>query len=438
MISKESDHGSRNSEVEFDIIVVGAGPVGLLTALNLGKAGVRTLVLEAHHELLPTTRAVVYMPVILPALRDLGILDLVISHAFLNTEGVRWRSMSGEVLAHLPLGSEDPADFSGVLLLGQQKMNELIMQELKKCPSVTVVFGRRCVGLEDHPQSERVSIMTHTGSIVDDEAFYSAKYILATDGANSAVRRMSCIPFEGFTYQDFKMIGSDVLYDFATQEGFTPLNFVVDEKDWAVIVYTGHDERGASSGPARPLWRVAYPEDPDFPISKEGYLERANRQVKKYISKGDGEFELIRAEPYLMQQRVAKQARKGRILLAGDALHSNNPIGGLGLTGGLLDAFCFGNALKRVLVGGESDDLLTTCADSRRNAWVEVTNKLSQDNLHRLYSTEPEVAAGREGFFKKLNDPVGRPAFAKMVQSSFNKMMPDDFARTASHPANAT
>lgn len=431
MIQQSGDNLTIPRE-KIDVLIVGAGPVGLLTALSLGQAGIKTLVLEAHHELLPTTRAVVYMPVILPVLKSLGILELVTKHAFLNTEGVKWRDMHGKVLAHLPLGSDKPGEFAGVLLIGQWKMNELIMQELKKYPCVRVEFGRRCVGLEDHPDAEDVRVMTHTGSIIDDEAFYSARYVVATDGANSAVRRMACIPFEGFTYQNFKMVGADVLYDFANQENFSPLNFVVDEKDWAVIAYTGQDEGGAPPGTGRPQWRVAYVEDPNLSSTKEGYIERASQQIKKYMTNGNSDFEIIRAEPYLMQQRVAKQPRKGRILLAGDALHSNNPIGGLGLTGGILDAFCFGNALKRVIVAGESDELLTKCADSRRNAWSEVTNKLSQDNMERLYSVDPHIGAARDGFFRKLNDPEQGLNFAKMVQRGFGKMIPEDFVEKSS------
>lgn len=428
MASKQVDDRPGVSDNRFDVIVVGAGPVGLLTALNLGKAGVKTLVLEAHNELLKTTRAVVYMPVVLPVLRHLGVLDSIIEKAFLNQDGVKWRTMTGEILAHLPLGNDEAEKFAGVLLISQWRMNELIMEELKKYPSVEVIFSRRCVGIEEDEESGSVRVMTHTGSIIDDEAFYSARYLIATDGANSAIRRMLCIPFEGFTYQNFKMIGTDILYDFMGQESFSPLNFVVDEKDWAVIVYTGQDEDGGVPGTGRPQWRVAYVEDSSLSETKVDYLERASHQIKKYVSKGDGNFEIIRAEPYLMQQRVAKQARKGRVLLAGDALHSNNPIGGLGLTGGILDAFCFGNALNRVIAGGENDSLLTSCADSRRTTWLEVTNKLSQDNMARLYASDPSTIAAREGFFQKLNDPVNGQTFAKMVQNGFSRMIPEDFA----------
>ncbi|KAK5939478.1 hypothetical protein PMZ80_007855 [Knufia obscura] len=421
----------RLSKTKADVVVVGAGPVGLLIALCLGKAGIDTLVIEAHHELLPTTRAVVYMPVVLPVLKALGILEKVLDAAFLNKDGVRWRDIDGRELAHLPLGGDGSGEDGGVLLIGQWRMNELILEELDKYPCVEVQFGMRCVGIEDKPESEHVRIMTHSGSMLDDDTFLEAKYMVATDGANSTVRRMMCVPFEGFTFQEFKMIGTDVIYDFIAQEGFTPLNFVVHPKDWAVIAYTGQEEDGLPIGSGKPQWRVAYVEDPDLPASKEDYLKRAEEQIKKYVTKGDGKFRVIRAEPYLMQQRVAAQPRKGRVVLAGDALHSNNPIGGLGLTGGILDAYCYGNALTRVLKEAEHDNLLTTCALARRNAWRDVTDKLSQDNMKRLYAEDPKLVAQREEFFCKLNDGQAGKDFGAAVGKAFGKMMLEDFSRLA-------
>lgn len=416
-------------KTKADVIIVGAGPVGLLTALGLGRAGIDTLVIEAHHELLPTTRAMVYMPVVLPVLKSLGILETVLEHAFLNKEGVKWRDLNGKVLAHLPMGSDAPGEFGGVLLIGQWKMNELILEELKNCPSVQVQFGMRCVGIDDNPDHDKIRVMTHSGSLLDDDSFLSARYVVATDGANSVVRRMMCVPFEGFTFQDFKMIGTDVIYDFIGEEGYSPLNFVVHEKDWAVIAYTGQDEGGLPQGSGKPQWRVAYVEDSDLSASKEEYLKRAETQIRKYIHKGHGKFKVIRAEPYLMQQRVAAQPRKGRVLLAGDALHSNNPIGGLGLTGGILDSYCYSNALKRVLVGREHDTLLTTCALARRNAWRGVTDKLSQDNMKRLYSTDPSIDAARKKFFGLLNDATGGKKFAGAVRGALDNMMIEDFSK---------
>lgn len=192
------------------MIIVGAGPVGLLTALRLGQAGISTLVLESHHTLLSTTRAMVYMPVVIPVLRELGILDVVLKNAFLNGDGVTWRELDGNALAHLPLSSSISGEFGGVMLFGQSRMNALILGELKKYPSVEVRFGLRCVGIEDITSSGGVKVMVHQRNLVDEDIIYEADYVLAADGANSSVRRMMCIPFESFSYQEWKMIGYDV------------------------------------------------------------------------------------------------------------------------------------------------------------------------------------------------------------------------------------
>jgi hypothetical protein len=75
----------------------------------------------------------VYMPVIIPVLRKLGILSTVINHAFLNHEGAVWRDIHGKELAQLKLQG-DEEEFGGVLLIGQRKMNALILEELKGVP----------------------------------------------------------------------------------------------------------------------------------------------------------------------------------------------------------------------------------------------------------------------------------------------------------------
>ena len=266
----------------------------------------------------------VYMPVVNSVLRDLGILELVMQHAFLNTEGVVWRDPQGRVLARLPLGNNtsstsvhDP-DFEGVLLIGQAKMNGLILQEIQKYPSVQVIFGHRVVGIADNSDMDFVEVMTTHANVVDGDRTWKAQYVLGCDGTNSSVRRAMCIPFEGFTWPDFRMVGTDVVYDFISENGWTPLNFVVDDETdaAAVVAYTGEDD------PQRhgPLWRIAFLEDSSLPSSKDEVRARALNRIPTYL-KPTKDFTLARADVFWMHQRCARQARKGRILLAGDALH---------------------------------------------------------------------------------------------------------------------
>lgn len=467
---------SRPPKTEADVIIVGAGPVGLLTALRLGQAGVNTLVVERHESLLKAARAVVYMPVVIPALRQLGILDAIQKYAYLNRQGVVWRDTDGKPLAQLPLSGSDPNEFGGVLLLGQGKLGELILEELSKYPNVEIRFGLDTIDIKDDVSSQTVQLTVkdykNPGSL---DIHLQSRYVLGTDGANSKVRNLLGIEFDGSTYDQFIMIGTDIIYDFAKHENFTPLNFTVDPELWSVIVFTAQDEDGRpldiNVPNSKPQWRIAYGEDPSLPQDKESIWQRALERIKVYCPTAPESCELLRAEPYTMHQRHATQARKGRVMLAGDALHvslmwpsrqhgtiristklistfqSNNPIGGLGLTGGILDAFCYGNAFTRVLKSKSypispthsnssdahqddiDDSLLTECANARLSTWKNTTNKLSQMNLSRLHAMDAENVTARKIFFSKLNDAdvESREKFAGMVRKGLDSMMERDF-----------
>jgi len=105
---------------------------------------------------------------------------------------------------------------------------------------------------------------------------------------------------------------------------------------------------------------------PTSPLTKRAFWRCAYDRIGAFINPTDGSdpnnSNFTRAEPYINHQRVAAAGRKSRVLLAGDALHSSNPIGGLGLPSGICDAFCCGNVLVRVIAGGEGDELLARVA----------------------------------------------------------------------------
>ena len=297
-------------------------------------------------------------------------------------------------------------------------MADLLLEELKKYPNVRIEFGIRCVGIEDLLSNKKVKVMAHQDKLPGQDVLIYADYVLGADGANSSVRRIMCIPYEGYTWKDFRMIGSDIVCDLSKQMGYRALNFIVGPEDWSVIAYTGEDHNGL------PLWRVAYPEPPELPDSKDAIMARAQERVPVFLH-GLKDFKVTRAEPYMLHQRCASQGRKGRILLGGDALQSNNPVGGLGLTTGILDACAYGKAFVRVRKGGESDSLLTACANSRRDAFLNTTNPTSILNHRRLQSFADEDVKDREAFFQKLNTD---PSFAKQMRLKMNDMLSETFA----------
>ena len=248
------------------------------------------------------------------ALEKLGLLDVFRANAFQNHQGLAWRDKSGKALAEMPMMDEEYN-----LMIGQWRMSSLLLQEVKKYPCVEVKFSHQVVGIEQGEPTERAKVMVHREEHGDDVVL-SADWVVGADGANSTVRRSLCIPFEGYTYHKFQMIGTDVLHDFAAENGWDTINFVVDPDDWALVAYTGEDEHGRPFGDGRKLWRIAYSEPLDLDANQEALWERAQKRIKTY-TQGRGNCQLTRAVPYKLLQRCAKQGRKGRVVLAGDALH---------------------------------------------------------------------------------------------------------------------
>lgn len=288
----------------------------------MGKAGIKALLLERHDDLPHTTRATVYQPVVLEGLKDMGLLDLVKDAAYLNRNGVEFRDMTGKLHATMPIGEDEY-----ILLLGQARMARLLLNELKKYPSVEVRWNHQVVGVDQAQQNpQEVKLMVHSNDPKGDEFLLSADWVIGTDGANSSVRRTLCIPLEGFSYNEFLMIGADVYYPFDKANGWSIMNFMIDPEDWAVVIYTGEDKNGKPGGDAPPLWRVAYSEPADLSFKPEDINKRAKERTKKYTMGKEG-FELARAEPYQLHQRCATQAKKGRVCLAGDALHVSSRVG---------------------------------------------------------------------------------------------------------------
>ena len=114
-------------------------------------------------------------------------------------------------------------------------------------------------------------------------------------------------------------MGCDVWYDFKKENGYTNFQYIIDSKNWAIIVYTGLDDEDGN-----PMWRVSYPEAADLSDDRQEQTQRAQENIPTYM-KGWKDFKISRAEHYEMRQRCAAQAIKGRVMLAGDALHVCRP-----------------------------------------------------------------------------------------------------------------
>ena len=153
--------------------------------------------------------------------------------------------------------------------------------------------------------------------------------MIGADGGRSTVRKQADIDFDGFTWPE-RFIVLTTPFDFEAQRGYCYRSYFADPGEWCNCFKVSAD------GPPG-LWRTVYPANPS--LSEDDILSDAGVQARiQSFFPSDRAYEIVHRNLYVTHQRVAETFRKGRVLLAGDSAHVNNPIGGMGLNGGIQDA----------------------------------------------------------------------------------------------------
>ena len=371
----------------FSVIVVGAGPVGLLTTLRLAQAGIPTTCVEALNAIDDSPRAMAYHPVAVKELDRAGVLDDVRKIGSAGN-GICWRSTrSGEVIAAMDRGTNNEFPYEN-LVIGQHLLAAIILEHLKRFETSTALFGNKVIAV-DQSSGEDIKL------IVEDSdgktIVLSANYVVAADGGRSTMRRLLDISFDGFTF-DEQLVSTNVYYDFQ-KYGWRDGNFMIDPEHWALIARINNEG----------LWRVSYGEKAG--LTHEQLRARMPWKFSELFP-GDKppDYKLDQMSPYRLNQRCASTFRKGRVVLAGDAAHLCNPFGGLGLTGGILDAAAISDALIGMYVGKAGDSILDKYVQIRRQIFVETVNPTSQANKLRLHDSDPDTIGDRDPFLNMLRN----------------------------------
>ncbi|EED15308.1 conserved hypothetical protein [Talaromyces stipitatus ATCC 10500] len=373
------------------VVVVGAGPVGLFTALLLAQKGIKVIVYETGSGIDQSPRAVVYFPAVLEEFSKAGILEAVIAAGEKRCEGVDWRDRDGKVIAGIDPPLEDP---HYVVVLAQPEFCEVILDALVKTGNAEVHFNHRLQTLQQGDGFVEYHVESRESTLTG-----KCQYLVGADGGRSTVRRNLGIELEGYTWKDLLFVAVNFKYGLS-ELGWKAGNFIVDPEDWGVIVKRG---KGRSWRIATGIRRAGASTD------RINALDEATISVIKkrlcHMLPGDtSQIEYEAFAPYVVHQRCASSYIQGHVILAGDAAHLNNPTGGLGLTTGLLDAAHLGRSLLQILNEGASPELLQSYAETRRRIFREITDPMSTANLLRLHSQKPEDIKKREEFFKNLRD----------------------------------
>ncbi len=351
-----------------DVLIVGAGPVGMLTALALAQKGASVRVLEREDHIIDSPRAAVYFPSTLLILEELGILPELEEIGFRNRNfGTHVPEFDyHSVVVTKPI---EGIKYDYQLHAGQDDVARVAMEHARKL-GVEVHFSHEVHGYEEY--DDRILVMT-TGP--NDEKTYEAKWLIGCDGARSTVRKLAGIEFEGHTWPE-RFVATNVKFPFH-ELGYEQANFVCDPVNMAVIAQLDRDG----------LWRCTYMEDSALP--EETYEERIHQRYEWFMQ-GRKDYEIVSSSPYMLHQRAAETLHKGRVLLTGDAAHATNPCGGLGLTSGVWTGIVLADILGAVLQGEEHEEILDRFSDERRRIFWEVVTPAATENKRMLQEQDME------------------------------------------------
>lgn len=395
------------------ILVAGGGPVGYTAAYLLARAGIPFTLLEAGHKIFDDPRAGTIHPPTLELFASIGMTPRMLERGYV-VPNYHYRDRRTGVIANFDLGvlaADTPYPFR--LMLEQHKICAILRdQVLAQYPEYPVLLDHRVAAVRQDASGVTAEIETPSG-----QKTIRGRYIIGCDGGRSQVRKSMAVDFEGFTYDERFLILS-TKYDFSPH-GFALTNYIADPEQWcALFKVPGHDETGT--------WRVVFPMDSTTPESEIFAEAHVQGLIQRFQAK-DTPYDVVHRNIYQVHQRVASCYRDGRILIAGDAAHINNPLGGMGMNFGFHDVFNLVEKLSLIWHHGASENLLDLYDRQRRTVAQEYLQRQTIENKKNM---ENKDAAAQARFYDELRNIVADPS--KQRTYLRRVAMIDGFARAAS------
>lgn len=381
------------------VLIAGAGPVGIVTALALAQRGIPVRVFEAAEQVNHAPRASTLHPATLEMLSALGLLNDVIAQGLVAPTFQFWDRPARKLVAefdHGILKNDTTCPF--VVQCEQHKLAKLGIERLEGFRHSEVNFSSPVISIAELDAGVAIEVGTSSGS-----QSVRGKYLVGADGGRSTVRKALDIDFEGYTFPE-RFLVLTTPFDFAQAHGVAFRAYFSDPDEWAnLFKVAGNDQRGS--------WRAVFPTLPgqsDEEVMSEAATES---RLQKFFPKA-GRYEILHRNIYSVHQRVASSFQKGRVFLAGNSAHVNNPIGGLGLNCGIHDAVRLASLLSSVLLGERPESDLSQYNSIRRPMNIEYVQQQTIANKKRLEEKDP---ATREANFETLRkasrDPAAHRAF---------------------------
>ena len=351
------------------VIIIGAGPVGTFVAYCLAEYGIETILLESETSCETDMRASTFHPSTLKYLDNLNLANELIDRG-LKAPIFQYRIRATDEILEFNLEElSDVLDFPFRLQCEQYKFARMLADKLDNHKYSSVMFNRELISFSDAGNKVKLKV-DHKG-IVED---YECDYLIGADGANSIVRRNLGIEFGGFTYKEkfFTLSTEKPLENYFSDLSY--VNYVSDPDEWFVMLK------------APSAWRILVPVDENLDddlIRSDDYV----RNIFKRALNSDDQIETIHRTIYRVHQRVVDTMRSGRVILAGDSAHLNNPLGGFGMNGGLHDAWNLAKQLDEIINHNKNEELLDLYDRQRRTVMNEFIQKQTIRNKKMIEET---------------------------------------------------
>jgi 3-(3-hydroxy-phenyl)propionate hydroxylase len=368
------------------VIIAGAGPAGCVAAYRLAQAGIDVVLLENHADCPEDMRASTFHPPTLDMMAELGVLD-ALEAVGLRAPVYQYRNRdTGEVLS-LDLGEiADVSPHPYRLQCEQFKLARHLTGLMADHPHAKVLFQHRLV----HMEQDADGVTVHAETPMGIETF-QAEYLIGADGASSTVRKWLGVEFEGFTYPE-KFLTLSTAWPIETYfDELAYVSYMASRLEWCVLLRVPD------------FWRVLVPTQGDETDASLLSDAKKNAVFGGLIGKDGEKAETGHRTIYRVHQRVAARYRFGRVLLAGDAAHLNNPLGGFGMNSGVHDVWNLSGKLISILLDKAPDTLLDQYDRQRRTVMHEFVQAQTIRNKKMLESTQAEDQARNQ---KEMEDTV--------------------------------
>ena len=309
------------------ILIAGAGPVGIVTGLYLARNGLDVTLFDMAPKPAEDHRAATLQPSTLDLFEELGLTDSILEQGY-KSRFFQWRDrVKGEIVAEFDYGRL--AEISAHPYVIQLEQHKTVYTALDAASRYANLILHRPAEVTDVRQDTdwvECDVRHDNGEIIT----YRGDYLVGCDGGRSIVRKSTEVSFDGFTWPErFNIVSTPT--DLGKVHGFKLRNYCSHPDRWMSLMQVpGEDRKG--------LWRCVFPaksEESDEQVMSDEWI---NARFRECLNAGP--YPIVHRNMYNVHQRVAGRFRSGRILLAGNSAHVNNPTEQLGPPGQVTVTVC--------------------------------------------------------------------------------------------------